>query len=453
MSLLIIFNLPTSLLFNIFGELLEIQNLARLDEALLGKKSSRKKYLDILQDRYFSSIGINHSNVNEIEYINWLVLRKISIRQLHIINPKSIFINQQHNILFQELKINFIEHLTITGNNYDIYSLIKRIITLSKRLKSLKFSNVLWLTYPKLRQFLKICGLQLEVFQVDTIRYLHSTHFIRIIPYLCNIKVLVLGRIELNDAMLTALMRYCRCLHTIQFMYCTIHNSKFIEFIESYSSTTTSGTNSSSVYNYNSSSSSSIIQTPLHSRQNRVTNSLTSIELSYNTSINMNNIATTIGNQCQDLIKLSLTGDYSNTNALNNDILTYITTQCIYLQYIDISKNNYITDTAIYSVTTNCTTIHTLNIQSCIKLTDLSIQYITQYCSNLCYLNISYNDNYTNNTLILLNNSNIQLLYNIVYLNISSCYRITSKVLLLEFIQKCKHLSVDNVITTYTTLA
>jgi hypothetical protein len=433
------FNLPTALAFDILGEWVRVCDLARLDYALVAKPAFRQKLLDLFSAAHFTSMGIRTERLDELSYLHWLVARGVAVRTWTILNPRVTYSHTAHEQLFRSLKVSAVEELAVNGQD-EVSSLVKRIFKESKRLRSVKLSNLLWLTYPKLRFLLRECGSTLRVFHLDTVKHINSPYFLRLVPWLAHVNELMLGRIELNSAMLACLSHNCRKLHTVQFSSCPINGTALLEFIRSY-------TASLPVHKaVGAPSSAGGKPATLHSSQ------LRSIVLSYNMSVNLSDIARTIADNCGTLTKLCLVGDYAEASALSSDALIYAAGRLPVLQHLDVSKNNWLTDDAIHAVVTNCTQLRVLCIHSCRRLTDATVAAIAQHCTLLEELDLSWNDSFTNTSLQLLGAANMGLLNHLRVFNISSCYHLTSQRDLQAFVSRCALLRMDEVGTKFTRL-
>jgi hypothetical protein len=433
------FNLPTALAFDIFGEWVRVCDLARLDYALLAKPPFRQKLLELFSAAHFTSKGMSTEHIDELRYLHWLAARGVAVRMWTILNPRVTYFHTTHEQLFRSLKISAIEELTVNGQD-EVSFLVKRIFKESKRLRSVKLSNLLWLTYPKLRFLLRECGSTLRVFHLDTVKYINSPYFLRLVPHLTQVNELMLGRIELNSAMLACLSHNCRKLHTVQFTSCPINNAALLEFMRSY---TTSLPVRKAV---GAASSAGQKLATLQSSQ------LRSISLTYNMSVNLSDIARTIADNCGTLTKLCLVGDYAEPSALSSEALIYAVGRLPWLQHLDVSKNNWLTDDAIHAVVTNCPQLRVLCIHACRRLTDAAVSAIVQHCTVLEDLDLSWNDSFTNTSLQLLGTANAGLLSHLRVFNISSCYHLTSQRDLDTFVSRCALLRMDEVGTKFTRL-
>lgn len=438
------FKLPTALAIDIFGGWLRVDDLARLDTALIVKPTLRSKLLDILSTEYFCTTGIHTRNIDEVKYLQWVVSRDVSVKLWTIVNPQITYFRSVHEDLFRRLKVQAIEELIVNGKD-DVALLVKRICKESRRLRSLKLSNLLWLTYPKLRHVLHDCWTTLRVFHLDTVKHISSPYFLRLVPNLENLQELMLGRIDLSATMLAALSQHCRKLRTVQFSSCPINNASLLDFIRSYSATVI--TQSQRRTPAGAIGSITVNQGPA------VTSQLQAIALTYNTDVTMSTIAHTIADHCgSSLLKLCLVGDYAESSALPSHALIYAVSRLPRLQHLDVSKNNFITDDAIEVAVIHCPQLRVLCVHSCRRLTDTAVEYIAQHCALLEELDLSWCDSFTNTSLQLLSAANAGLLSHLRVFNINSCYRITSQRDLAEFVSQCKLLTMDRVGTKFTRL-
>jgi hypothetical protein len=301
-----------------------------------------------------------------------------------------------------------------------------------------------------MRGFLKDISVTLRELHIDTVRHLHSTHFVRLVPYLANLRELMLGRMDLNKPMMTALRTYCRQLRHVQFASCPIHNESLCEFIASFTISTTSTTaRGSTAYAYRSTAAAA----PTRPAAAAANQQLRTVVLKYNTGVVLSRLSDCIAQHCGALTKLSLVGDYDDINALSSDALISASTQLPCLEYLDVSKNNYITDSAILSVTEHCPKLRVLCIHSCRRITDSTVAAIAQHCAHLEELDLSWNDNITNNALTLLAAGTASLHASLRVLKISSCRRITSFSDLQELLNRCKHMNIHDVSLEYTKLS
>lgn len=430
-----------------------VHDLARVDLALLPKPTLRTKFFELVQSTYFSVEGMDTKTIDELNYMAWVVNRNIAVRRWTIVNPRVTYFRAVHGEFFTRLKVHAIEELIVNGKD-EISTLVKRICKEAGRLRSLQLSNLLWLTYPKLRHLLQDASSTLRVFHLDTVKHISSAYFLRLVPNLLHLQELMLGRLELNAPLLGALSQHCRKLHTVEFSSCPVHCAALLDFIRSYTvplphSPRRSLASSSHQYSINNNnnrmgSASVSVQT---------INQLRSIVLTYNTNVQLSAIAMTIGEHCGSaLVTLCLVGDYEEASALNGYTLIQAATRLPLLQHIDVSKNNYLGDLAIHSLVSYCLQLRVLCLHSCRQLTDFAVAGIAQHCAHLQDLDLSWCDNITNTALQLLRMGNAGLLSSLCLLKINSCYRITSKQDLLELVSRCTLLTMDKVSTKFTRL-
>lgn len=426
MNIALLFKVPLSLLIEVFSRWVFAGDLARLDSALSSKRKTRSQFLEVLSSPYLTTNSADNHRVSDgLSYLNWLILREVSVRNLQLYSANLLNVRLQCPPIGSRLKLHNIEQLEVQGNE-DLYTFVKDIINKARCLHTLKFSSLVWLTYPRLRGFLKICHGTLEVLQIDTVKYLYGSHVVKLVPYFRNLKELSLGRCELSKPFIEALTVYCRRLTQFQFSSSPVHTDSLLLFMQSFSTTAPIGTKGVSAQQMKSRNS-SMCTTSVPS-----SNQLTSIALTYNTGVRLNRIGTCIADHCSALRQLTLVGDYDISDALSTETLIYIARSCKMLRYVDVSKNNYVENSAILSITEYCPDLTHLIIHSCRRISDDSIAAVSLNCAHLQVLDVSWCDNITNASLQLLSGGNTGLRNSLRELKINSCFRITSRNAYLE---------------------
>lgn len=451
MKISVILKLPSSLLIEIFSHWVYVEELARLDSALAGKRVARQRYLELLSSPFLSSSHNPESRITDgVLYLCWLSVRQVAMRELVLHSADLVNFNLRCPMIGFSLRLQAIKRLEVQGSEH-LYSLVKAVVSQAMHLRVLKFSSLVWLTYPRLRAMLKTCHNTIQELQIDSVKYLCGSNLIKLIPYWRNLRVLSLGRRELHRPFVEALTVNCRHLTQFQFSSSPVHTDSLLSLIQSFTPTQTnssvSRTGQARAISTHQTHSTTICQPRLLH-----TNQLISIALTYNTGVRLNRIGTCIADNCRALISLTLVGEYDINDALSTETLTYLAQRCRKLQYIDVSKNNYIENSAIICIAENCTDLRHLIIHSCRRLSDEAVSSVSQNCAHLQVLDLSWCDNITNASLQLLSSANAGLRSSLRELKINSCYRITSQADLELLMLNCKLLTAENVSMKYTYL-
>lgn len=437
--------IPTSLLVDVLGSWIPTECLGHLDSALLRSRKDRQIFEGTIHTPYFSSVGLSDSLVKKAghQYIVWICMRCVRVRKLVIIAPHFQNFPAVYAVILDTLLVENIHELRIDGNG-DVYNLAKMVVAKSKRIQHLSFANMPWLTYPRMRAFLKACSRTLTTLEIDTVKYLSGSHFVRLVPYFHNLQELKLGRIPLDAGLLTELTATCRKLTRVSFSSCAVHMERLTAFISSYGcAVPVGGSGKPTQYKTR----------PAQETRMQTISQLRSLSLLHNTSINMTQIASCIATHCQALRSLTLVGEYSAENALHTDSVILIATHCKLLEYVDICKNNFITDEAITSIVVHCTALKTLVLHSCRGVTDISVESIALHCKHLEVLDLSWCDYITDQSLQTLGLSPADgVRSTLLVLKINSCYRITCRKSVVDLVERCTKLSIDNVSCTFTKL-
>ena len=368
------------------------------------------------------------------------------MKKLVVVVPHFQNIPAVYNVILDTLLVDNINELRIDGNG-DAYDLVKSVVARSKGIHHLSFANMPWLTYPRMRAFLKVCNRTLTTLEIDTVKYLSGSHFVRLVPYFHNLHELKLGRIPLNAELLTELTTMCRKLTSVSFSSCAVNMESLVELISSYA-----GTIATRIYSGKATN--SMLRKDLGaSTRLHPSCQLQSLSLQHNTFINMTQMASCIAIHCKALRSLTLVGEYSTENALHTESVVLIANHCNQLEYIDISKNNYITDEAIASIVVHCPSLKTLIVHSCRGVTDIGVESIALHCKQLQILDLSWCDYVTDRSLQTLARSSIEgVRKTLITLKINSCYRITLMKRVTDLVESCANLNIDNVSCAFTKL-
>ena len=440
--------LPTSLLVDVLSNWISTEDLGCLDSALLRCRKDRQIFEDTIHTPYFCSIGLSDRLVKRAghQYILWLSRRNLRVKKLVVIAPHFQNFPAVYNVILDTLLVDNINELRIDGNG-DLYNLVKLVIAKSKGVHHLSFANMPWLTYPRMRALLKVCNRTLSTLEIDTVKYLAGSHFVRLVPYFHNLHELKLGRIPLNAELLTELTTGCRKLTSVSFSSCAVNMESLVEFISSYAGTVATRI-------YSGKSTNAMLRKDLGTSTRLHTScQLQSLSLQHNTQINMTQIASCIAIHCKALRSLTLVGEYSTENALHTESVVLIAKHCNLLEYIDISKNNYITDEAIASIVAHCPGLNTLILHSCRGVTNIAVEYVAMDCKQLQVLDLSWCDHVTDRSLQTLACSSAEgVRKTLISLKINSCYRITLMRSVTDLVESCANLTVDNVSCTFTKL-
>ena len=116
--------------------------------------------------------------------------------------------------------------------------------------------------------------------------------------------------------------------------------------------------------------------------------------------------------------------DASCCQLMSDAALTSLTSCCVNLRYINLSRNLQITDTSIAAIVSQCPNIIDINIFGCKALTDKSIHAISTNCLGLRTVNLRKCENITDSSIVSLA-ENCQQLQNIT---LNDCKNISNVV-------------------------
>jgi len=435
--------LPSSLLVDVLSSWVAMEALVKLDSALMVNRKDRQLFLEILRLPYFCSIGLSNAFVRKAghSYLLWLVVRCVYVSKLVLSAPQFQIFPSTNATILDGLPTRGILELTIDGSG-DVYALVKKVVTHSKCIRKLSFANTSWLTYPRMRAFLKQCSKTLTSLSLNTVKYLSGTHFPRLVPYFNNLVELHLGRFHLNQELLTLLTAHCRNLVHIHFTSCAVHTDSLVRFISGFSTYSTGTVSAHRGVGGGAGGTTTAASC----------NQLRSIGLVNNTSINMTQVALCIASNCVQLATLTLVGEYDSIQALHTEQVILIASHCTMLQSIDISQNNHITNDAVISISEHCRQLKTLAINACRGITDTAIEHVSHNCAQLEVLDLSWCDNITDTALHHLSSNTSCLCDTLTLLKINGCYRITQLQVVGRLVERCKRLTMNNVQVVYTNL-
>lgn len=444
-----LFLLPQILIIEILSLWLTAESLARLDSATTDKRY-RKGFLELLKSHLFISYGLSDSSeVLLSHYFEWLALRSVAVRRLAVSASDMSALNlsapSSANTTMKLLGDRFqqLEELVVTGH-WNVFSLVQRIVSPSRRLKTLQFSECNWLTYPRARKLLNMCQHSLLSLKLDGIGHIDGNLFVKLLPLCTHLTDIFVSRLVLTKVVLSAIQRYCPDIQSFAFQSCVIDHNSLVEFIRNY------GTNSvvgekitlNRTITVSSQSRKNLMQSPPHMSMR---NQLSLIDISNSTGLRRDEIAQTIASCCNSVSSLLITGENFTPDHIDNAALMALASSCCHIRYFDLSRNDLLSHEALDYMAQHCIYLRTLVLNTCIGVTDMTIESICKYLHGLEYLDVSGCIKLTNDSLEYITRAKAPFRNSLRTLKLLACFRITSRTLLNEVLRRCRKLKMEHV--------